>query len=558
MTRAACIQLIAADPECTTGMNTDIADLMRRHDSDSEKNLFSDPERYGVEELEILDRVHASACRGRWMPKGQVDYDILRNWLWTCSAYHHPGCTPPESLDLELNMFPTRVIDVRRGCVVSTPPNAAYVCLSYVWGRDPQLQLTAETLNTLTTEGALFDKNTGVAQTLKDAVYVCDMLGKHYLWVDSICIKQDDQSTRQTEIENIDVIYGRAELTIVAASGSHADAGLHGIRKESRKVTQHMELVQGRQLMASMPSPGYEVRFSPWESRAWTLQERALSHRCLIFAESQVYFQCKTTYFYEDVVCEIPGEVTIRNFPIIKSAWASTIQHDFDQIGGFPAYEDIVRIFTQRNLTFGSDALNACAGLFKVDQKRRARLGQVTAFFFGLPVETFPHALCWMATWEPPGHRRSDFPSWSWAGWDTTASYDLIRFKVICDDDHYKENDTEATKAAALFEPRLAKDMQIGSSILKFWTTSANLRVDRSSSRDQHLPHSFAIWSPHDPGLCLGYIGLSESARACRPDEMEFIAIGVEFYENGWKHNDTDDQFKWERPEKYSYGVKLM
>jgi len=56
----------------------------------------------------------------------------------------------------------------------------------------------------------------------------------------------------------------------------------------------------------------------------------------------------------------------------------------------------------------------------------------------------------------------------------------------------------------------------------------------------------------------LGYIGLSESARACRPDEMEFIAIGVEFYENGWKHNDTDDQSKWERPEKYSYGVKLM
>ena len=557
MTRAACIQLIAADPECTTGMNTDIADLMRRDYSDSEKKLFSNPERYNVEELKVLDRVHASASRGRWMPKGQVDYDMIRNWLWTCSVYHEPKCAPRESLELGLKTFPTRVIDVRRGCVVVTPPNTAYVCLSYVWGRNPQLQLTAESLDTLTTEGALFDMTTGVAQTIKDAVYVCGMLGKDYLWVDSICIKQDDQSTRQAEIENMDVIYGGAELTIIAASGSHADAGLHGIRKDSRKVTQRMEVVRGHELMASMPSPCYEALFSPWESRAWTLQERGLSRRRLVFTESQVYFQCKTTYFYEDVVCEIPGDVQITKFPDIKPSWASIDQHDFDRSDGFPTYEDIVRIFTRRNLTFGSDALNACAGLFKIVRKGRALLGQSTTFNFGLPIEFFSQALCWMAMRDAPGHRRNDFPSWSWAGWDTAASYDLLEFKVICNDDHYKENDSEATKAAALFEARAAEHIKIGNPILKFWTTSANLRVDRSS-HNPDSPQSFAIWSPHDPDLCLGYIRLSESARACRPDEMEFIAIGISSYENGWKHNNTNDRSKWERPEKYSYGVKLM
>lgn len=39
---------------------------------------------------------------------------------------------------------------------------------------------------------------------------------------------------------------------------------------------------------------------------------------------------------------------------------------------------------------------------------------------------------------------------------------------------------------------------------------------------------------------------------------MEFIVVAIESYENGWKHNNTNDRSKWTRPEKYSYGVKLM
>ena len=114
------------------------------------------------------------------------------------------------------------------------------------------------------------------------------MVGLDYLWVDSICIKQDDDSNRQTEIQNMDNIYGGASLTIIAASGDGADAGLPGARKASRKATQRMEVIRGRQLMASMPSPCYDTQVSSWQHRAWTLQEVALSRRRLFFTESQV------------------------------------------------------------------------------------------------------------------------------------------------------------------------------------------------------------------------------------------------------------------------------
>ena len=556
MTHAACIQLMAADPECTTNANSQIAGVMRQHASDEEKNLFNDPERYNAEELKILDCVHASACRGRWMSEEHVDYDMLRHWLWTCSVYHDPECTPPKSIDSGPTTYPSRVIDVRRGCVVLAPPDTPYVCLSYVWGPHPQLQLIEKTLGTLTTKGVLFDETTRIGQTIKDAIFVCGMLSQDYLWVDSICIKQDDPSIRQAEIKNMDNIYAGAALTIVAASGSHADAGLHGAQKGSRKATQYMEVIRGRQLMASMPSPGYDAQFSTWERRAWTLQERALSHRRLIFTESQVYFQCKKTYFYEDAVSEIPGKVKVINFPDIRSPFASVEQHDFDRTDGFPMYEDIIRSLTRRELTYDGDALNACTGILKVDQERRASRGQSTDHAFGLPVAIFSKALCWMSMSDPPGRRRSDFPSWSWAGWDTAATYDYLRFK-ICDENDYTTDDSDSTKAAALFEPRSAEKHEPGSSLIKCWTTSAKLRVDRIID-DPDYPNSFAMWSPHDPEICLGHIRLAEPARACRPDEMEFIVVGIERYENGWKHNNTNDRSKWTRPERYSYGVKLM
>ena len=548
MTHAACIQVTAADPNCTTSASSDVANIMRHHSSDVDKNLFSDSNRYNAQELEVLDRVHASACKGRWVSKAQVDYDMLKHWLWTCNVFHDKECTFPNLLDSRSRTYPSRVIDVRRGCVTLTPPHAAYACLSYVWGTKPQLQLTTKTFDTLTSEGALLNESSGLAKTIKDAIYVCSMLGQDYLWVDSVCIKQDDHSTRQAEIQNMDIIYGGAALTIIAASGSSADAGLPGARKGSRNTTQHMEVIRGRQLMASMPSPSYDADISMWERRAWTLQETALSRRRLIFTESQVYFQCKTTYFYEDAVCEIPGRVKIIGFPSTKSAWEYVLQHDFTRSDGFPKYADIVRIITKRQLSFDSDALNACAGILKVDQQRRASQGENTAFAFGLPTAIFSKAMCWMSIKDSPGRRRSEFSSWTWAGWDTAASYDLLQYKhskIVSYYDPSMANESDDTKAAALVGPQPVGDLDLTCPLLTFWTTSALLRVERTS-RWPSFPNCFAICSTHEPELWLGCVALADSARACRPDEMEFIVIGIECYDNG------------ERPQKYSYAVKLL
>jgi hypothetical protein len=51
-------------------------------------------------------------------------------------------------------------------------------------------------------------------------------MGEKYLWVDSICIVQDDPVVANAQINQMDLIYAQAVLTIVAATGQNANVDL--------------------------------------------------------------------------------------------------------------------------------------------------------------------------------------------------------------------------------------------------------------------------------------------------------------------------------------------
>jgi hypothetical protein len=55
---------------------------------------------------------------------------------------------------------------------------------------------------------------------------VCSQLSISYLWVDALCIIQDDQVERDRQIHAMSDIYRLSLLAIAAASSSHAGEGL--------------------------------------------------------------------------------------------------------------------------------------------------------------------------------------------------------------------------------------------------------------------------------------------------------------------------------------------
>lgn len=139
-----------------------------------------------------------------------IDYDEIRQWL---KKDEHDNKIFDPVLKRE-NPKGTRFIDCESDSFEAVPRQHGqpYVALSYVWGGVDLHQ----------------DHRTNKA-TITDAMTVVRQLGLRYLWVDRYCIDQTDEQLEHHMIRNMDLVHRGATITIVDASGKHADHGLPGV-----------------------------------------------------------------------------------------------------------------------------------------------------------------------------------------------------------------------------------------------------------------------------------------------------------------------------------------
>jgi hypothetical protein len=216
-----------------------------------------------------------------------IDFNLLRRWLSHCNLSHGQECQrdsiPTGCHDAYVDSF--RLIDVLTKQVVDAKPGESYVALSYVWGQAPMLKLVRSNRKDLYCKGALAEVEKNVPRTIQDAIRVVEKLEMQYLWVDALCIMQDDSSEKAKVIGEMDLIYSRAALTLVAASGSNADAGMAGLEIGDRKsgVFENVVIMPNTnyQFTVARSRPSDVIALSPWNSRGWTYQERICSHRML-------------------------------------------------------------------------------------------------------------------------------------------------------------------------------------------------------------------------------------------------------------------------------------
>jgi len=100
----------------------------------------------------------------------------------------------------------------------STP----YAALSYAWGPPPHdFQTTIQ--NHLGRLAKIDFHN--LPNTLKDAIIVTNRFGLQYLWVDALCIIQDDIKFKDAEIPKMAGIYKTAAVTILASRANAVQEG---------------------------------------------------------------------------------------------------------------------------------------------------------------------------------------------------------------------------------------------------------------------------------------------------------------------------------------------
>ena len=146
----------------------------------------------------------------------------------------------------------------------------------------------------------------GLPQTFRDAVAISRALSIRYLWIDSLCIVQDDQADWRSHVNKMAQIYNNAYLTL-AAGNSKDDAG--GFFQQTAlpfSSPSSFKLLDGKTeykiyIRKCLPHPDEnwpEGPEMPLMSRGWVFQERLLSRRFLCFAANEVLWEC-----LEDVAC---------------------------------------------------------------------------------------------------------------------------------------------------------------------------------------------------------------------------------------------------------------
>ena len=154
---------------------------------------------------------------GGWkITPNQMNINIVEEWLSRCLRLHGADCAPV--LTEELNQV--RLVDVQKRQIIRYPGGVCdYVALSYVWGGEPQQRIELG--------GDIGE----LPKSLEDGISFTKIIGKQYLWIDSLCIDQSDEEDKARQIDRMWSIYRGAYVTVIALSGTSAQAGLSGISR---------------------------------------------------------------------------------------------------------------------------------------------------------------------------------------------------------------------------------------------------------------------------------------------------------------------------------------
>ena len=249
----------------------------------------------------------------------------MRDLLKTCLS-SHSRCRQPKSITL-----PKRVLDVLGNDLKSVRLHESdfnkeenryeygeYIALSHVWGVAKALPKTTTKTIQSYKKGVPW---TTLPRALQEAVVLTRALGFRWLWIDALCLIQDDTASKLEESMTMDQIFGNAFLTIAATSAT--DSSSHPlfpaqlqpfkIQATDNKGSAFKIYVREQPSHYSFKAPFDEsAHMNDWElpfnisedanqdtpllKRAWAFTERLLSPRILHFTKSEMILECREGY----------------------------------------------------------------------------------------------------------------------------------------------------------------------------------------------------------------------------------------------------------------------
>jgi Heterokaryon incompatibility protein (HET). len=353
--------------------------------------------------------------------------ECLKFWVSNC-INTHSQCLRESSGESAL---PTRVLDLgsnpEKGPIRLTETNGQlkgrYIALSYAWGGAEFIKTKIDTYERYQKQGIALDE---LPPTFQDVIELCHTLEIRYLWIDSLCIIQDDRNDWKHESVRMADVYQNAFLTVSALfntspyGGLFSDAQVRCVGPVATQETRHPYWT------ALEKNETIALGF-PLLTRGWTFQERMLSPRVLHFTKHEMIWDCR-----EATYCQCGGRYQNANTKLRRNSqtryefshvvlnksdlsWNDAFDTwDFSQL-----WKDIVTEYSETDFTVKSDRTVAISGIATLIQRATK-----WNYLAGLWKETLVGDLCWFATSfpDPPQETRRK-PTWSWFSVDGSFSW---------------------------------------------------------------------------------------------------------------------------------------
>jgi hypothetical protein len=355
---------------------------------------------------------------------------LVIDWITKC--LEHEACA---EVTCQANELPCRLLDLKQReaasvVLIETQNHDAcqserYATLSHCWGEVHLIQTTRQNLS-LRLQGIEW---THLPKTFQDAITIVRALGIRFLWIDSLCIVQNDPLEWATESVRMAAIYSNSYINIAATAAPDSRWGCFTPRSIKHMVPNcavrsfpvnlensnlptvfvrpSLERVHQRySTCSSQEFDPQDSQIAPLLSRAWVFQERQLAPRTLHFHPSELVMECKTC-----LRCECSGLDNVVPWPKRSLHIKSSIGTEL-----LTSWLDVVEEYSKLSLSYDSDRLLALTGVATVFERK---LG--CRYLSGIWQDDIARGLLWDVTKfqcirSQRSIRRHQFaPTWSWA-----------------------------------------------------------------------------------------------------------------------------------------------
>ena len=217
----------------------------------------------------------------------------MKEWIDTCRKTHKLCNRKREC------WYPTRLLHIISGdqarLILSEDhaPKGYYITLSHRWGNFQYTKLLTKTLAQLQSVIAV----SHLPPAFRDAIKVAALLDIEYIWIDGLCVKQDDRSDWEVESLMMGKIYENAFLNVSATLAVDGNEPLWRNQQRSPFGLSEMTLrIDGTQDVFYLLDGDIwidEITSAPLNKRGWVFQERFLAKRVLHFSTRQLGWECQ-------------------------------------------------------------------------------------------------------------------------------------------------------------------------------------------------------------------------------------------------------------------------